>query len=146
METLTFALAVVAYAGLAVAATLAGFGSSGPRRRLLRVTALVVSAHVLLVWAVRYNWQFEAATRNGLVPFLVFHTALMLIIAAALVADPWARTLVRIAFPIVSLGAIGAVLTRDAVTHYRLPVIALAAFGLTGMVRQALRRPTRPFA
>jgi hypothetical protein len=136
----------VAYAGLAVSATLADFGRNGPRRQLLRLTALVVSAHVLLVWAVRYHWQVEAATRNGLVPFLVFHTALVLIIVAALVARPWTRTLVWIAFPIVSLGAIGAVLTHDAVTHYRLPVIALAAFGFTGMGRQVLRRPTRPFA
>ena len=46
--------------------------------------AVLVSAHVLLVWAYRYEWQWTQATRNGYAGFVIFHVALLLILASTL--------------------------------------------------------------
>ena len=81
LEHLTFLLAFVGYAGLTTTAVAAAHGrlSLG----LWRATALVIVAHVILVWSVRYEWQLSAAVRNGYVGFAVFHAALAMIVAGA---------------------------------------------------------------
>jgi hypothetical protein len=132
METLTFLLAVAGYAGLTTAAVLAARGRLP--RALSLVVALVVATHVVLVWAVRYDWSFSQATRNGYTGFVIFHVALALIVASVFVPARVARALVLTAFPIVSVGALGAVFRYDVVAVYRAPVVLLAVTGFAGLL------------
>jgi hypothetical protein len=138
LEFMTFLLAVVGYTGLA-ASTVAATANARIARSLTRATAAVVVAHVVMVWSVRYNWSFDRATRNGLAPFAIFHTALILIVLAAFARQRIARRLLQIAFPVVTLGAIGAVFSDAAVTRYRVPVIVVAVLGVAGLVFQRFK-------
>jgi hypothetical protein len=138
MEFLTFFLAVSGYATLTVACVLAGRRGEHIPRGLVRATAFIVVTHVVMVWTVRYQWQFELATRNGFAPFLIFHTALALIVAAAFVGNVLSRRFLWTAFPVVTLGALGAVFTYDFVALYRVPVVVLGAIGMAGIGRGVL--------
>ena len=130
LEQLTFPLALLGYAGLAACAALAT--RRGGSRVLLGAVAVVVVLHVGLVWTFRYEWQLARATRNGYLGFTLFHTALACIVAAVF-AEAWARRLVTTAFLVVTAGAIGATFRYDEVALYRVPVLLLAAMGLTGV-------------
>lgn len=138
MEQLTFALAIAGYAGLTAAAAM----SAAPRRPrwLWPLTTLAIVAHVLLVWALRYEWQFSVATRHGYAGFAIFHTALAIILASLVVSDAAARRLVRVAFFVVTAGAVGAVFRYDEVAMYRVPVIALAVVGAVAQARRPSAR------
>lgn len=140
MEFLTFFLAVSGYAGLTFACVGSGVGARQVPRRVVHATALIVVVHVLMVWALRYQWRFELAMRNGFTPFLVFHIALGLIVAAAFVDNLLSRRLLWTAFPVVTVGALGAVFTYDFVSQYRVPVVVLAATGIGGIGRELLER------
>lgn len=107
--------------------------------RLWRPAVLIIVAHVILVWTVRYEWHVAEATRNGYVGFFIFHGALVLIVASVFVRERVARVLVWAAFAIVSMGALGAVFRYDVVAPYRLPVALIAAAGAAGLAR-AYRR------
>ena len=135
LESVTFFLAVAGYAGLSAASVLAGLGPGRLRPWFVRVSAFVVVAHVAMVWAVRYRWSVELATRNGWAPFFIFHTALALIVAAAFAPARVVQRFLWPAFAAVSLGALGAVFTYDVVAHYRFPVIVLAIAGTGGIAR-----------
>jgi hypothetical protein len=104
---LTFFLAMLAYAGLAATVVWSAWGRVP--RLLMTGTAALVATHVFLVWAFRYEWQFAWATRNGYLGFLVFHTAVLLILFSAFVQPGWAVPLLRLAFLAVTVGATGAV-------------------------------------
>jgi hypothetical protein len=144
LEFITFFLAVTGYVGLTVANVLAWSKPASSSRRLVQATAAVVFTHVVLVWTVRYDWQLDQATRNGYAGFLIFHTALALILAAAFASPRRADQLVRVVFPIVTLGALGAVFGDAAVTRYRIAVIILAICGALGIATGVYRRVTRP--
>ena len=133
METITFLLAVVGYAGLAATAVLV---ARGPLPLpLWRATAIVITTHVALIWMFRYQWRLSEATRDGYVGFLVFHGALTLTVASLFVRERTARTLVHVTFGIITLGALGAVFRYDVVAPYRPVVIAVAALGVAGIAR-----------
>jgi hypothetical protein len=133
LTAVTFLLAVAGYLALTLAAVI------GPRRRLIRGCAVIVVAHVLLVWWLRYDWAISEATRHGYAGFVVFHTALAAILWAAIAPEALARRLVRAAFVIVSIGALGAVFRYDVVRPYRVPVVLCAVAGSIGIVREASR-------
>jgi hypothetical protein len=59
---------------------------------------------------------------------------LILIVLAAFARQRIARRLLQIAFPVVTLGAIGAVFSDAAATRYRVPVIVVAVLGFAGLV------------
>jgi hypothetical protein len=132
LEFVTFLLAPIAYAGLAIAAVRAV--RRRPSRTLQRAVATVAVAHVALVWSVRYGLQLSAATRNGYAGFLLFHAVLLAIVASALVAERIARPLLVTAFGVVTLGALGAVFAEPVVVMYRIPVILIALGGAIGLV------------
>lgn len=144
IERLTFLLAIAGYAGLTTTAALAALRSFPAR--FWHAVAIAIVAHVALVWAARYEWQFAAATRNGYFGFIIFHGALALIVASVFVAARTARTFVWLAFVIVSIGAIGAVFRYDVVAVYKIPVLALAVGGTIGLLRgfQLARRRALP--
>lgn len=129
IDHLTFALAFLGFVMLAWQAATSATG-----RRLRQVewaTAAIVLAHVALVWAHRYEFSFAQATRKGYAGFLVFHAALGAIAFAPFVSQRAARWLTLFAFAAVCVGAIGAVFRYDVVRWYRVPVLVVAAFGIT---------------
>ena len=133
LEFITFVLAPIGYAGLTLAALKAARGSVPliPSRAL----AVIILSHVILVWVVRYDGQFSEATRNGYVGFVLFHSALLAIIASVFARERVARRLIITAFGIVTVGALGAVFRYDVVAIYRIPVIACAILGTAGLLR-----------
>jgi hypothetical protein len=133
LESLTFLLAMIGYAGLA-ASTVAATAGARIAPRLTRATGAVVCAHVLMVWFVRYHWRIDLATRNGFGGFAIFHIALIFIVLASFVSQRTARVLLWIAFPVVTLGATAAVFSEAVVAVYRIPVFAVAGLGLAGLV------------
>jgi hypothetical protein len=99
---------------------------------------------VLLVWAYRYDGQLARATRNGYAGFVIFHTALLLVVASALARGRVATALVQGAFGIVTVGALGAVFRYEEVSAYRIPVILCGLAGVVGLLAACLRRRARP--
>jgi hypothetical protein len=132
----TFLLAMLGYAGL-TAVTLATLRGRLPFG-LWRAVAGVILLHVILVWTYRYGWRFELAVRNGYAGFLLFHSALGLILASTAARERTARRLVHVSFLIVSLGATGASFRYEAVAMYRIPVILCALAGSAGLIRSWL--------
>ena len=128
IETITFLAAIIGYAGLT--ANMVLVAASRHRRVYMLPVALIVFAHVLLVWQYRYEWEIAQATRNGYAGFLIFHTALLGILYAPLARDRDARRLVAFSFLVAAMGASGAVLRYDEVAVYRLPVFVCDLVGL----------------
>jgi len=135
-EFVTFLLAPIGYAGLAVAAVTAARGHVP--RALWRAVAVVILSHVALVWAVRYGWRLSEATRDGYAGFVLFHGALLAIVASAFLRDGLARPLIIGAFAIVTVGALGAVFLEEVVAVYRIPVVLCAILGGGGLIRAYL--------
>jgi hypothetical protein len=105
---------------------------------LWRVVAVIIVAHVALVWHVRYGWQFSEATRNGYGGFLPFHGALAAIVVSTVVGEALRRRLLVASFLAVTLGASAAVYRYDVVATYRYPVHAISILGLLGLGRRMM--------
>ena len=132
MEFITFLLAPIGYACLALITVLASQGRTLPALSVATVTVIVV--HVLMVWHVRFGWKFSAATRDGFAGFLVFHAALLAIVASRFVPPATERVLLIGAFAVVTFGAIAATYEYDVVRNYRWPVIVIALAGGIGIL------------
>ena len=124
---LTFLLAIIGYAGLTVTLLLC------IKRKvpflLWRIVAVIILVHVIMVWAYRYDWQFSLAVRNGYFGFLLFHSALLMILISISIKESAAKILIRISFIVVTIGAVGASFRYDVVAIYRVPVILCAVAG-----------------
>jgi len=121
---ITFALAFLGYVLICVDVTLHAFRR--PLRLLTLAMLLVVVAHVGMVWGVRFGWSLDMALSKGWTGFIAFHVALVILIAASIVAEPWSGRLLLIAFLIVTLGAVVASFKYDFVAIYRWPLIVAA--------------------
>ena len=137
LENFTFLLAFLGYLGLSANLVLTARGTFS--RPAIALVALVAVAHVYLVWAFRYDWQFDMAVRNGYAGFLIFHSALLCIVTAALAPPVICKALIILSFLIVSAGASGAVFRYDVVSIYRVPVLVNAGFGLGFLVYNRFR-------
>ena len=131
IETITFLAAIAGYAGLT--ANMALIAADRHRRQYMMPVALIVFAHVLMVWHFRYEWEITQATRNGYAGFVIFHAALLGILAAPLAGNRWARRLVACSFLVAAMGASGAVMRYDEVAVYRLPVFVCDLVGLSAL-------------
>ena len=131
IESITFLAAITGFAGLTVNMVLVA--ANRHRRYHMIPVALIVFAHVLLVWHFRYEWEIAQATRNGYAGFVIFHTALLGILSAPLVGSRLARRLVAFSFCVAAMGASGAVLRYEEVAIYRLPVLVFDLAGLTAL-------------
>ena len=128
-----FLLAIIGYAGMTSVVLLS---LNKPIPILLwRIIVVIIFAHVLLIWVHRYQMQFEAAIRNGYSGFIIFHSALLIILISTVVKQNTSRLLVRISFIIISAGAIGATFKYDIVSIYKIPVLLLAISGMFGLIR-----------
>ncbi|MDE2998274.1 MAG: hypothetical protein OXU79_04255 [Gemmatimonadota bacterium] len=141
LENFTFLLAFLGYLGLSANLVLTARGTCS--RPVIAMVALVAVAHVYLVWAFRYDWQFAMAVRNGYAGFFIFHSALLAIVAAALAPPAICRPLIALSFLIVSAGASGAVFRYEVVGIYRIPVLLNAGLGL-GFLAYNQYRKIRP--
>ena len=131
IEVVTFLAAITGYVGLTANMVLVALNRH--RRAFVWPVALIVFAHVLLVWHFRYEWEIAQATRNGYTGFFIFHTALLGIMAAPMMGNRNARWLVAFSFVVVAMGATGAVLRYDEVAVYRLPVFLCDIAGLSAL-------------
>ena len=131
--TLTFILAIVGYVGLTVTVVLTA------RSRLpigfWKMVAVVIAAHVVMVWVFRYGGDVSLAVRNGYAGFLIFHLAAVLILISTMVRHNIARRLIYLSFLVVTVGAIGASFKYDVVSMYRIPVVLCAMVGGFSLVR-----------
>ena len=139
-DTITFGLAFTGYALLAADASRRVRGQCSAA--LTNLCALVIVAHVVCVWALRFDWSFRAMFDKSPFAFVLFHAALLSILLAALLAEPVRSRLVITSFAIVSLGAIPAPFRYDEIAVLQIPVLAtaLAAAWYAWWPRQA--RPT----
>jgi hypothetical protein len=122
---ITFLLAVIGYAGL-TSVVLLSLRKKVPLF-IWRITTIIILTHVLMVWAFRYNWEFSLAVRNGYSGFILFNSALLMIIISTVVKQ-------NISLIIVTAGAVGAVFRYSVVEIYRIPVILLALAGVSGLI------------
>jgi Kef-type K+ transport system membrane component KefB len=138
LSDIALLLAPIGYAGLALTANLA------VRDRtpiwFWRAVVLVIVTHVLLVWGVRFEWQWSRATRNGYAGVVLFHGALAAILISVGVAEALRRRLLIAAFAVVTAGAVGAVFRYEDAARFREVVMVLAGVGTVALVH-ALSRP-----
>ena len=121
-DAITFGLAAVGYILLAKDTALR---LAGRRWTVLGIlTALVVLAHVTLVWTFRFEWSFLDAWQKSPVAFLIFHSALLLILIAPLTAPRTRDRLTWLTFAIVSAGALPAPFRYPELQLLALPLLA----------------------
>src|SRR5262249_49485496 len=130
IELLIFGLAFLAYVLLGINVVL----HTAPLawRPLTTAVAIAAGIHVALVWSFRFEWSITQALDKGWPGFVIFHSALATILAAALAREPWSGRLTYLAFPIVTAGSLGAAFKYDYVAGYRWPllIVFLAVIGL----------------
>ena len=100
---------------------------------------LVIVTHVFFVWRYHYAWQLASATRNGYAGFILFHSALVALIASAIVPEHIRNRLLWAAYFVVTMGATGAVFRYAHVAGYRVAVLGCAVIGIAGLVRAYVR-------
>ena len=88
-----------------------------------------------MVWIYRYDWQLDLAVRNGYAGFVIFHTALALILVSTFVNQYLSQKLIHISFVIVTIGATGASLRYDEVSMYRFIVVPCGLIGGIGLIK-----------
>lgn len=130
---ITFVFAIIGYVGLTtvMVSTLRGKFPIW----LWRGIALVIIVHVLMVWTYRYSWHFELAVRNGYAGFLIFHSAVLIIVASTVARREMAQYMIHAAFLVVSAGALGASFRYEVVELYRIPVVLCALTGGFMLIR-----------
>lgn len=136
-ETLTFItffLAITGYCGLTIT-ILFSLKEKIPTL-LWRIVSAIILLHVIMVWSFHYEGNYSTAVRNGYFGFIIFHSALLMIIVSNFVKIKLAILLVRISFIVVSIGAIGAVFRYDVVSFYRVPVIFFVLLVVVSVVRK----------
>jgi hypothetical protein len=131
---ITFLLAMIGYAGL-TATVLLSLNRKVPVL-FWRTAALIILVHVIMVWAYRYNWQFSTSVRNGYSGFIIFHSALLMILVSTFIRERTAKILIRISFIVVTIGAVGAVFRYEVVEIYKVPVIICAFTGCAALLRK----------
>ncbi len=128
-DAITFGLAVAGYASMGLDVVLQ---RAGRAYRLVSVgVVLLVVSHVTCVWALRYGWSVAKATER-LGGFVIFHAALAMLIAAAIVDEKWRRFITPAAFLVVTAGAVGAVFKFEYVEPLRIPVLLVPVLTAVG--------------
>lgn len=131
---ITFLLAIMGYAGLTVT-LLVSLKRKVPFQ-FWRIIVVIILIHVAMVWAYRYNWQYSLAVRNGYIGFLIFHSALCIILISLFVNEKATKILVQISFVLITTGAVGASFKYDVAEVYRVPVILIASAGTWGLFKK----------
>ena len=130
---ITFLLAITGYVGLTTVVILTLRGQYPIA--LWRAIALIILAHVLMVWIYRYDWQLDLAVRNGYAGFVIFHTALILILLSTFTNKNLSQKLIHLSFVVATMGATGASLRHEEVSMYRFIVIPCGLIGGIGLIK-----------
>ena len=130
-DNITFGLALIGYALLAADAARRFVGR---RSSILTMfTAGVVLAHVVCVWAFRFEWSFSRMWQKSIFGFLV-------IVASVLAHGRLRDRLVMAAFAIVCVGAIPAPFRYPEIEMLRLPVPAVFVVAVVWVLLQRRSR------
>tara|TARA_R110002094_G_scaffold101533_4_gene101487 strand:- start:539 stop:964 length:426 start_codon:yes stop_codon:yes gene_type:complete len=124
-DDVTFGLALIGYALLAVQFVCAH--TKREARVLAIVTATVVVAHVACVWGLRFDWSLSAMLDKSLPGFVIFHSALLLILLAPAVRGANRAWVTTAAFALVTAGALPAPFRYPELSLLLLPLVAIAA-------------------
>lgn len=125
----TFGLAMIGY-GL-LGADLVCQHTRRPCRPLSAAVALVVLCHVVCVWHFRFDWSLASMIEKSLVGALLFHSALLAILAAPLLHHR-RRPITTFAFTLVTVGAVPAPLRYPELGLLMLPVLTIAIASIAG--------------
>ncbi len=121
-DAITFGLAALGYLLLAKDSALR---IAGRRLRSLGfITAGVVLTHVALVWAWRFEWSLQEAWQKSPPAFVIFHSALLLILLAPFTASGSRDRITWVAFAIVSAGALPATIRYPELGLLAIPLLA----------------------
>jgi hypothetical protein len=129
-DLVTFGLAYLGYVLLCIRVVARAHGRAS--RLLALATALVVAAHVACVWTFRFDWSLTRALDKSVAGFVVFHTALLLVLIASLADGRAADRALFAAFAVVSCGALPAPFRYEEIRLLALPM--LAAFTTTALL------------
>lgn len=99
-----------------------------PRPSLTKLTALLASAHALLLWHFHYQWSYDAAVARGTAPFALFHVVWALVLAAVFLPRDTADRVVPSSFAILSIAALPAPFRYPGMEAFQIPVCVI--FGL----------------
>jgi hypothetical protein len=135
---ITFLLAIIGYAGLTVT-LLISLKKKVPFL-FWRFVAGIIFVHVIMVWVYRYNFHFSLSIRNGYTGFLIFHSALIMILLSTIVKEHISKLLIIISFIVVTIGAVGATFRYEVVEVYRTPVLMFAVAGIGGLLLNSIKR------
>ena len=125
LDTLTFALAYLAYVLLGVDVVLRLWKHA--RRQFTAVVVVVLVTHVALVWGHRFGGSLQVALEKSIAGFVIFHLAFLLIVLAAVVPRERVATwLLYVAFPVCTAGALGAAFRYEYVASYQVPLLLAA--------------------
>lgn len=119
----TFGLALIGYALLG--ADFARQHAMRASRWLSAATAVIVTAHVLCVWGLRFDWRLTDMLEKSLAGFLIFHSAFLLIVITPFVQRT-RRFVSSLAFALVTAGALPAPFRYPELSLLALPIAAIA--------------------
>ena len=140
-DHLTFPLAGAGY--LLLGADFALRSGGRAFRALTVLLALVVLAHVALVWSDRFDWSLARMLQKSVAGFVLFHAALLLVLAAAVLPRRHGDRCILLAFPIVSAGALPAPFRYPEIGWLKAPLLALFALAVVAAVLAFRRRRAR---
>jgi hypothetical protein len=138
----TFGLAIVGYGLLAT--DFARLWRGRNSRALPWLTAAVVLAHVACVWALRFDWSLHRMLDKGIIGFVLFHCALVLVLLAPLLGGKGRRRTVTGAFVLVSAGALPAPFRYPELGLLALPLLAVFVAAMLHVVAGRPRLPDSP--
>lgn len=131
-DDVTFGLALIGYALLSADFARQHTGRSSTPHSV--ATATVVTAHVLCVWGLRFDWSVAQMWQKSVAGFLLFHSALLLIVAIPALRDR-RRPATNAAFALVTAGALPAPFRYPELSLSALPLFAIAALSLGCVIR-----------
>lgn len=138
-DDVTFGLALIGYALLAT--QFVRVHAKHETRRLAIVTATVVTAHVACIWGLRFDWSLTHMLDKSLPGFVIFHTALLLILIAPLLRRKPRVRVTTAAFVLVTAGALPAPFRYPELSLMLLPLVAIAATAIGYVVITKRRSP-----
>lgn len=121
LDVVTFGLAYAGYLAVGLAAALHAWERTS--RAAASVAAGIVTSHVALVYGHRFGWNLAIPFERNVIAFFLFNAAYLLIAAAPFLPRPWHGRLPLAAFPIVSMGAVGAAFRYEYLSVPRAPVL-----------------------
>ena len=121
----TFGLALIGYALLAV--QFVRVHQQRTPSKLAVMTAAIVTAHVACVWGLRFDWSLTAMLDKSLPGFVIFHTALLLIVVAPFMRGRRLVWITSAAFALVTAGALPAPFRYPELSLLMLPLFGIAA-------------------